>query len=335
MGDTWARNMAPRIAIAGAGITGAYLYRLLTNQGHRVRIFDIAQETRCGITSCAWGTSRKFEKLVAASGLDPQRYILRHFDHFFMDGVKLGAVLITFDKPRLIRDLLRDAEVISTPVDTEACDRVVDATGVARALLPPVPNDLILPCVQYRVQTSSPLENRVQLGGIGYAWCFPLSEDTYHIGCGSMRKDPYEIMAELGWIGDNPSESIRVLCRCAGNVRVTAPHYAMPFVSDGTPDGIWGIGEAIGCVGPLAGDGVVPGMRSVQLLLAHWNDPDGYRKAVLSEFAWAVAERKIIDKLLQNRKLGFGDACMIKKNARRMGVHVPLRTAASLMTHLN
>jgi hypothetical protein len=76
-------------------------------------------------------------------------------------------------------------------------------------------------------------------------------------------------------------------------------------------------------------------MRSVQLLLAHWNDPDGYRKAVLREFAWAVGERRIIDKLLHNRKLGFGDAWMIKKNARRMGVHVAFRTAASLMTHLN
>jgi flavin-dependent dehydrogenase len=325
--------MAPRTAIAGAGITGAYLYRLLTNQGQDVHIFDIAPETQCGISSCAWGTSRGFEELVAASGLDPQRYILRNFDHFFMDGVKLGAMLMTFDKPKLVRDLLRDGEVKSAFVDTQAYDRVIDATGVDRAFLPPIPDDLILPCVQYRVRTQYPLANRIQLGKIGYAWCFPLSKDTYHIGCGSLAKDPREVMAELGWVRDDfSSDSGHILCECTGSYRVTAPHYAMPFFS--ASGRVWGIGEAIGCVGPLAGDGVVPGMRSVQLLLAHWNHPEGYSNAILREFSWTLAERRIIDKLLQTQDLGLGDAWMIKRNARRMGVRVPFRKAATLMTHL-
>lgn len=314
-------------------MTGAYLYRLLTDRGYQVHIFDVPQETKCGITSCAWGASRGFGELVAAAGLDPQEYILRRFDHVFMDGVKLRAALMTFDKPRLVRDLLRDARVQFGSIERKAYGRTIDATGVARALLPTIPDDRVLPCVQYRVQTDSPLKNEVRLGGIGYAWCFPLWENTYHIGCGNLLKDPRDVIRKLGWVRGNPSgDSRRVVCRCTGNVRVTAPHYATPFVSE---DGrTWGVGEAIGCVGPLAGDGVVPGMRSVRLLLAHWNDPHGYRKAILREFTWTLEERKIADKLLQSRNLGLLDAWMIKKNARRMGVRGSFRKAATLMTHL-
>jgi len=60
-----------KIAIAGAGMTGAYLYRLLDRKRHTIDIFDRDTGTRCGIKPCAWGTSRGFAERVRASGLDP------------------------------------------------------------------------------------------------------------------------------------------------------------------------------------------------------------------------------------------------------------------------
>ena len=43
-----------KIAIIGAGMTGAYLYKLLVAKGHSVDIFDRYPGTRCGLTPCAW-----------------------------------------------------------------------------------------------------------------------------------------------------------------------------------------------------------------------------------------------------------------------------------------
>jgi flavin-dependent dehydrogenase len=44
----------PKIAIAGAGFTGAYLYRLLRKAGYPIDIYDVTVQTRCGLSPCAW-----------------------------------------------------------------------------------------------------------------------------------------------------------------------------------------------------------------------------------------------------------------------------------------
>jgi hypothetical protein len=94
------------------------------------------------------------------------------------------------------------------------------------------------------------------------------------------------------------------------------------------------VGEAIGCVAPLAGDGIVPGMKSVQLLMKWWDDPWGYTRAVLKAFDWMKPERAVIDKLRNNRSLGLNDARVLKRNSRRMGMQVGLKEAASLLKRL-
>jgi len=80
------RGKELKVAIAGAGITGAYLYRLLRNRGQEVEIFGRDPGTRCGLNPCAWGTSRGFAELVKISGLDPEKYWLRRSDYVTMDG---------------------------------------------------------------------------------------------------------------------------------------------------------------------------------------------------------------------------------------------------------
>lgn len=320
-----------KIAITGAGMAGAYLYRLLQGRNHTVSIFDKRPGTRCGITPCAWGTSRGFRALVADAGLDPALYILQHFDYILLEGLRLKADLMTFDKQRLIQDLLQGAVVDYSPPNFGEFDRVIDATGVARALLPPLEGDLILPCIQYRLETKISLDNQIKLGRIGYAWCFPLSGGEYHLGCGSLLSDPRPILQGLGWMDDRDR---KILCACEGKIRLTAPIHSQPFVAAGAAGEVWGVGEAIGCVAPLAGDGIVPGMRSVQLLLQWWDDPSGYTRAVLKEFDWMKPERAVIDKLRKNRGLGLNDARVLKRNSRRMGMQVGLKEAASLLNRL-
>jgi len=324
-----------KIAIAGAGITGAYLYRLLGNEGHHVDIFDVKNGTRCGLTPCAWGTSRGFAELVAASGLDPERYILRRHDQVMMDDTRVEGDLMTFDKPRLVKDLLKGTEVRYSPLSVSQYDRVIDASGVSRAYLPAIKRDIILKCMQCRVQTDEHLENRIKFGEIGYAWCFPLAEKDHHIGCGSYITDANKVMSKLGWLSTQPSKRIgEILCRCEGKIRLTSPHYSQPFVIDGASSGVWGVGEAIGCVAPLAGDGVVPGMRSAQILVDKWDDPAGYTDAILNEFKWMKDERAVIDKLISARHLGAKDVWILKRNVKRMGIHIGLKEAAVLIKRL-
>jgi flavin-dependent dehydrogenase len=318
-----------KVAIAGAGTTGGYLYRLLRNEGFQVDIFDKKRNTACGITPCAWGTSIGFAELIQSAGLDAEKYVLHRADHVFMDDVRLRGELMTYDKPSLEKDLLEGATVKRGPLPVRAYDRIVDATGMRRAYLPPIENDILLPCAQRRVLTDVPLENRIKLGGLGYAWCFPLAKRGYHIGCGTLTRDPNDALKEIGWLTENPR--LNIICACKGRVRLSGPHDSQPFVIDGTREGIWGVGEAIGCVAPLAGDGVVPGMKSVKILLEHWNDPDGYRLAILKEFEWMKKEREVINKLTDAVRLSLKDAWVLKKNATRMGMKVELKDSLVLL----
>jgi flavin-dependent dehydrogenase len=316
----------------GAGITGAYLYRLMNLMGQRVDIFDKKPGTYCGISPCAWGTSHEFFELVNASRLNPSLYILTPSNHVIMDGIQIKASLMTIDKQRLIRDLLQGSEVRYSRPNRVKYDRIIDATGVARRFLPPVEDDIVLKCTQFRIKTDVPRSNETKLGKIGYAWCFPLVGNTYHIGCGSLLSDPLKILKELAWIQNVPRRDI--VCGCGGTIRLTGPKHSQPFVVANDGREVWGVGESIGCVAPLAGDGIVTGMRSVRILLDHWNDPSGYEKAIIKEFRWMSPERKVIDKLRNNESLRLKDAWVLRKNSRRMGMEVRLRDAAILLKHL-
>ncbi len=324
-----------KLAIAGAGITGAYLYRLLRNEGCEVHLYERGEGGICGLKPCAWGTSADFIDLVAKAGLNAEDYILRRPDHVVMDDVMIKADLLTFDKPRLVKDLLKDAEIRFAPLPIHSYDRVIDATGVSRSLLPPIGNDIILKCRQYLIETEEPLENRIKLGRIGYAWCFPLSCNRYHVGCGTLLADPQQLLEELGWLKIvSQHHEKKIICSCTGMIRLTGPHGSFPFVVEGCKEGIWGIGEAIGCVAPLAGDGVVPGMRSVQLLLESWEKPQRYSEAVCDEFRWMRDEWGVVDRLRRGEGVGLREAHILRKNARRMGMRVGLRQALALLKNL-
>jgi flavin-dependent dehydrogenase len=276
-----------------------------------------------------------FIGLVETAGLDPEKYILRRVDNLIMDEVKIPADLMTINKPGLIRDLLQGLKISRTPLDIRKYDRIIDATGVFRAFLPKIDRDIVLRCAQCRVRTEEDLPNRIRLGEIGYSWCFPLAAHGYHLGCGSLLSDPHKIIKELHWLEARGSRrGPQVICRCEGKIRLTAPHYSQPFVIDQAPGGIWGVGEAIGCVAPLAGDGIVPGMRSVQILLDHWNDPVGYRTAILEEFHWMKREREVLNKLIRGRALGLRDALVLKRNSKRMGMKIGLHKARILMKRI-
>ena len=154
-----------KIAIAGAGIAGAYLYRLLQKESRdEIHMYGHHHTTKCGISPCAWGATAGFNELLEQVDLVPEDYILQHLDHVIIDRTEIKVDIVTFNKPRLIRDLLKDAAVCYTPLNTTKYDRIIDATGTSRAYLPTIENDLVLLCAQSRVRSDKPLGNWVGLG---------------------------------------------------------------------------------------------------------------------------------------------------------------------------
>jgi len=327
-------NPRERIAIAGAGVAGAYLYRLLRNHGVDAEVFDVPHRTRCGLSPCAWGTTKDFNKLVELTGLRPEKYILQSFDHLVVDEMRVKAEIMTIDKPALINDLLAGARIKSSAQELKDYGRIIDATGVSRVFLPKILDDIILTCSQRLIETADRLDIGIKTLGAGYAWCFPLSSQTYHIGFGDIHPELGTALKERGWFCDDSENHRKVVCGCKAQIRLTGPHNSQPFVSLSPFGRVWGIGEAIGCVAPLTGEGIVPAMKSCLILLHHWSDSDGFIGAILKEFNWMRGEYEILDKLLHKKRLGNGDTRALWMAARRKGVKINIKQASELMHRL-
>ncbi len=323
------------VAIAGAGMVGSYLHRMLEKSGIPADLYTTnGLNTTCGISPCAWGTSRPFFDLVRSSGLDPYDYVMRHATKVIFQGTELRADLMTFDKPKLIRDLQNGTQIIEGHVRANGYERVIDATGTARAYLPPVGNDLTVPCVQYRVSGADldPSAVYITYGNIGYSWSFPLSETDFHVGGGSIAVDPREMLHRSGMLNHGG----KVLCGCKGRVRISTPQRSAPFVSVNPDLGceVWGVGEAIGVVAPIAGEGVVHGMKSARILQSCWEDPDVYSATIRAEYSWMPTERKILEKLMAGGSPSLSDWRALMKMGKRMGAEISLKETISMLSFL-
>ena len=324
-----------RIAICGGGLVGAYLYRLLQAAGYtHVSVFEQASPhvTHCGINPCAWGALTGFEEKINSAGLKADKYILRTYDHLVINEVAVGARVMLIDKPRLIADLLKGATLLrSAPVAADF-DRMIDATGFARAYLPPVEDDLLASCVQHRIKGPDNCDSAIYVGNLGYAWRFPLSDSEYHIGAGSVAVAPGRLLEKLGWLTDYCQ-----VCACASKIRLSGADSGRPFFSPakGRPPSVWGVGEAIGCVSPLMGEGILPGLTSASVLLTNWEEPASYQKSILKEFSWMKDERQVLEKLVHHRPLGIFDGTTLRNSVSRLKMEFNYSQSFSLLNSIN
>ena len=335
-----------KVAIAGAGIAGGYLAALLAQEGLSPDVFDpMAHDTRCGCRSCGWGAPAGIGSYLDAVGLSLADYLLAPMDTMVFDGLVARTPLVTLDKPRLVRDLRRGVAVEPRALEPEEAseyDIVVDATGIARAFLPPCRSDLVLPTLQHRVAVEPLGDDRLRAGvygsgvpGLGYLWVFPLSEDVYHVGVGGIGLADLDSLMGRFYSENADRFGLARLCGCSGTVRVASPFYAVPFYAEtkrvaGTSRLVVGVGESIGTVAPFTGEGIAPSLECAKLLADRLDDPGGYARAVLSRFAWMRRERETLDHLLANRGAGgprLRDRWRFYRNARRSGIGLPMLEA--------
>jgi flavin-dependent dehydrogenase len=314
------------IAIVGAGVAGSSLYHLIKRQqndsGIRVDLYSKPEHHSCRIHPCGWMTHvPDFYQLMDTFGLSGDRYLLQQFPHMNFDGSLIRCGLATIHKPRLILDLRGAAAILDGPVDIDAYDVVVDCTGAARALLPAAKEDLISSTLQYRVRRDGlsidELHPAIKFVNIGYAWSFPLDRIHLHVGIGSLTENLPDALSRTGLL--QPGDD--VLCHCRSGVRIGAPHRTLPLHQNN----VWGVGESIGTVSPLVGDGIVPSMECASLFVEHLlkETLDKYPEQVLTKFAWMEEERKVIDRMIAHGgKIGVKDLLVMRNHAYRFGLHL-------------
>lgn len=320
-----------RIAIAGAGLAGGYLHRLLRLRGrHSVDIFDITQNLACRIHPCGYGVDAHFDPLISLAGLDPSTYRLHTPPRLLarVEGVSAATSIFMIDKPRLIRDLLEDARVSKGAVPIDDYDIVVDATGEARAYAPPLARDLKARVIQWRVTVRKPATTSFMptRGHPGYAWVMPLNEEgtDVHVGAGCEvgTHTPARTLVRPAF---RSLDVTGVRCACGALIRLGGPDFENVVAGK-----IWAVGEAAGLVGPASGAGNVFALQSALDLVENLGNPAGYIEALKRRFLPLVPEANAVRKVLAGRLPNLADLYHIREGWRRAGVVVAWRNLPML-----
>jgi flavin-dependent dehydrogenase len=165
--------------------------------------------------------------------------------------------------------------------DLKGFDLIIDATGL-RVLLPRIQShELRIPCVQYRVKyDEAPFKDfyiEILEGMGGYLWYFPLGGRVAHVGAGDLNHG--HVAALEAFFQRYGGQKEKIVGR---PVRLCPPRYCQPFQSGR----VVGVGESIGTVFPLLGEGIIPTLECADLLVRHLDDLRTYRRKVLRKFSF-------------------------------------------------
>ena len=275
-----------RIAIVGAGSAGAFLASLLSQEGIDIIVYERSKKLGC---YCAWGTvESELKELLRKVGLNVKDYVLSKVRRIIVNSIEVKVSdLITFNKPKLISDLLKNVKVVWAEASREIIgkyDLLVDATGWRRSFLPKLENDFLMPTIEYVIKTRDLDEDTIYIkfGKVGYAWLFPIGNNYWHLGAGDAILNPLSLVKKLL---KEISLKTKVLCFCMSAIRLKPPMYSKPIKYGN----VVGCGESIGTVFPVTGEGIIPSMKSASMLantIISNRSLDYYEQSIVREFRW-------------------------------------------------
>lgn len=335
-----------KVAIVGAGFSGAYTARRLVTSGYcrekDIEVFDSSfLHSSCGITACAYGidfiTLR--EAVQNAQLGKVEDYVLRKAEYLVFGTQKVKNLRIcTFNKRKFIRDCLQGIEVKNQEFSIDQIknyDLVIDATarrailGLNRSKWRP------LFCCQIRVGSEEDIFEDMYfepVKGFGYKWVFPLNFKVAHVGMGILGKsfdyskdfesqipNVVKIYRE-NFEREYTSMGCRVICRCFGLIRASSPKYSMPIVVGN----VAAVGESAGMISSLTGGGCKEAIEGIEILIDNVFDLEEYEKKLVEAFKWADFEFEIIDSMAQGKKLSLKTIAKIRKNPERVGIRLSL-----------
>jgi hypothetical protein len=289
-----------KIAIVGIGVAGAYLMNVLSEHHdiHVVGFERMSQNDHDAV--CAWATCENpMSELVAKCGLNFNDYILHSGKVMTVDTCENKDVsdtgninlrlkgMVSYDKLKLIQDMIRGTNINFGNVPDkryleENFDFIVDSTGFHRNYLPRPKYQMWIPCVQYKVKYSdgkAPFDDfylKTFPSMTGYFWYFPIGNGYAHIGAGDFTRDNNRFVDYF--LSKYKGEILKKVGR---PVRISPPKESEPF-TDGRKT--IGVGESIGTVYPLLGEGIIPSTWCAELFVRNLGDFSRYRKEVLKKF---------------------------------------------------
>jgi flavin-dependent dehydrogenase len=248
---------------------------------------------------CAWATCENvMSPLVKNCGLDFSEYILHKGRHMSMHlgghnnnsnsiDIRLKGMVV-YDKIKLIQDMIEGTKIQFGKAPNKEnlesdFDMIIDSTGFHRNYLPRLEEEMWIPCVQYKVKydiNNCPFDDfylKAFPSMTGYFWYFPLGNGYAHIGAGDFKSKQNNKFVN-DFLKKYRCEIIKKVGR---PVRISPPTNCEPF-TDGRKS--VGVGESIGTVYPLLGEGIIPATWCAELLVQHLNNIQEYRKAVLKKF---------------------------------------------------
>jgi flavin-dependent dehydrogenase len=287
-----------KIAIVGMGVAGAYLMNGLgKDHDNFVKGFErMPIEEHDAV--CAWATCENImDDLVKECGLNFDDYILHEGKTMRVDmgqsskednsiNVRLNG-MVTYDKLKLIKDMIRGTNIQFGVIPKKETlesefDLIIDSTGFHRNYLPRPQNEMWIPCIQYKVkyQDNTPFDDfylKAFPSMKGYFWYFPLENGYAHIGAGDYERKNNNVFVDK-FLKKHKCEIIKKVGR---PVRISPPKNSEPF-TDGRKT--VGVGESIGTVYPLLGEGIIPSTWCAKFFIKHINDFNAYRREVLKKF---------------------------------------------------
>lgn len=342
-----------KIAIAGAGVAGSYLGCMLQHRGHDIEIFEASKKEQHWPV-CAWGASRHMlEKFSAQAGIDFSEYVF-HVGHRLKMALPNGKEeyldlrgLVTYDKHRWENDLLKDIRVTfdskcsKDKFPFEKYDYVLDCTGLHRTLLPRSAEDFLIPAYEYLLENVNGIEEFYVIGykgARGYFWYFPLGGGRGYMGAGDIDKNYYGVTE---FFEEHPEA--RVVRKIGRPIRLAPPKRMQPF-HDGNRIGV---GESIGCVFPMLGEGIIPSLICCDIFLQVLGsskekfDFKQYTKQVLDRFdyyddVYRIVRLKMDGKLSTVRHLNLMMSMYrnMKKEEKRFGFEISFDKMTRLVNAL-
>ncbi len=343
-----------RIALAGAGVVGSYLGNMLQKRGHDVEIFEASKKENHWPV-CAWGASRHMlEKFSKQAGLDFDDYVFHVGKMLRMElpdnkeeYLELRG-LVSYNKHEWENALLKGVKVTYGSKVTretfpfEKYDYVIDCTGLHRTLLPKSEDDFLIPAYEYLLENVHGIDEFYVIGykgAKGYFWYFPLDKERGYMGAGDVEKKYYGV-AEF--FKQHPEA--RIVKKVGRPIRLAPPKRMEPFY-DGN---VIGVGESIGCVFPMLGEGIIPSLICCDLFLEVLDkskdgkfDTKQYRKKVLDRFdyyddVYRVVRLKMDGKLSTVRHVNLLMSMYrhMKKEEKRFGFEVSLEKMTRMVNAL-
>ena len=255
--------------------------------------------------------------------------------------------LVTYNKHRWEQDLLQGLKIsYGVKCEREAFpfekyDYVIDCTGLHRTLLPRSQDDFLIPAYEYLLENVRGIDEFYVIGyknAKGYFWYFPLDDGRAYMGAGDLDKKYYGIEE---FFKQHP-EAL-VVKKIGRPIRLAPPKRMEPFY-DGN---VIGVGESIGCVFPMLGEGIIPSLICCDIFLDALGKSNGkfdfkqYRKRVLDRFdyyddVYRIVRLKMNGKLSTVRHLNLMMSMYrnMKKEEKRFGFEVSLDKMTRLVNAL-